>query len=675
MKKAASQRAMLPQLEALESRLFLDASPAVTVSVVAHTLYIIGDRDAYSYDQISISQTGKGAYDIFGMGSTLVGKGGENLDSQSVTGVTRNIVIDMPAGCGSVELGSDLHVGDVDPVTLQGARGSISIRGADYVFLGGTPVTARVSISANPADGDTIQFTNALGAVQTLELGNGVLHNPNNIRVPIGRDESGTTRNFIAAVNKYLTNLVMIQPHYTGPNPGDCYLTWFAGTAGNQPIVASSANIYVDQVTRGADYSLDAQNVTIEMGNPNSYPSVLSLGTLSATPDVYASAIHGSLSVIGGRGDDVVAIGNASIHGNFTAKLGVGNNRLAFISTAGSYGQNLGWVGGNMTYYGGATGDNDLVFSSAAMGSALAVITGAGNDTVDLGGAQVAGNATLNLGAGNDTVDMSGVQAARNVTLNLGTGNNDFMSYGATAANFGGNVRFTTVGSGTNTFGIESTAGPSNIAGGLTIRTGAGFNTIGFDANVAGNLFVNSGGSQSEDMVGGDGGTVRGTATIRTGKAGSDDFVSSTIDLENMTFIRGIAISAGAGSHQVMIAGCEFCRHDGSFSFNGGVGSDTFFINAYTGSTRPSTFWGGVNIKLGAAAGIGSLTIGASPATGGAGDAYSYARFLSTVSAPVFNCGTGNNIVVYYLDAALRYIPNQFLLSPVVIPGIRGRIL
>ncbi len=205
MKKATSPRAAVAQLEALESRLLL--SGTVTVSLVSGTLNITGD---VSDNHISLLQTAPGAYTIAGLEGTLVKKGASILASQQVTGATKDISIDMSvgavngnAGNDTVELAGDLHVGNVNLTTLQGTRGNFTFKGSagnDQLFLGGTPATASLTFNANPADGDTVQLTDALGNVQTMEFDTGALHNANDLPVAIGANAAATLTNFRAVL-------------------------------------------------------------------------------------------------------------------------------------------------------------------------------------------------------------------------------------------------------------------------------------------------------------------------------------------------------------------------------------------------------------------------------------------------------------------------------------------
>jgi hypothetical protein len=764
MKKTISARAVSPQLEALESRLLLSGG-TVQVLVVAKVLDITGDSAS---NHISIAQTGLGDYTIAGLDGTLVktGANGTPAASQQVTGATKDIAIDMSvgavdgnAGNDIVELASDLHVG-VDPATLQGTRGSITFKGSagdDQLLLGGTAATASAVFNANPADDNTIQITDALGVTKTLEFDTGALHNAGDIPVAIGANAGATMTNFLTALKGSTLHISEFNTSTGGVTSSE--LLSIAGTAGNQPIVVTSANIAATNFTGGVDYLLDALNVTATMGDGG---NVLALGSLSTTPANFASTIHGNLSVTAGKGDNLTVSANVCVHGNLTASLGAGDNLLTVASTEDTDGEALGRVDGSLKYSGGvgddfvdmengevggsvtddagsstntgkdgidadgttigggvtiaymSTGDAHVDLVSAAMDNSLSVTTGAGDDTVNLSGADIVGKTTLNLGVGNntlnagqnsgviaifegpfaftatslanslnsinlqsadmdstmgvttgasnDSVDMSGALVSGNVSLNLGAGNNSFLATGATAANFWGNVGFMATGGGNNTVTVGTTSGMANIIGGLKIATGSGNDTIGFDANILGNLSLNTGTSLTGDTITGSGGTVTGTAGISMGNTAG----TSAINLLNTTFINSTALRLGLGTNNVDVEGSEFCRRNGTFSLTGGIGVDNISFAADVDYARPTTFWRGVNVHLGG--GSDTLKIGASTVAGGTGDANTYARFLSALGAPAFYAGAGTNHIYYQLenDTPGLTIANQFLLTPVI---------
>ena len=831
MKKTTSPRAAFAQLEALESRLLL--SGTVTVSVVANVLKIAGD---VSSNQISIAQTGLGAYTIAGLDGTQVKLGANVAASQQVAGATKDISIDMSvgavggnAGDDIVELASNLHVG-VAPATLQGTRGSITFKGSagnDQVFLGGTAATGTVTFNANPADADTIQITDAVGNSTTFEFDTGALHNQSDTQVVIGASAADTMTSFLAAVKASDLHLTA-QDTSTGGSVS-CQLLSIPGTAGNQPVVVTSPsdNITATDLTGGADYLLDALNVTATMGDGK---SLFSLGSLSTTPVNFASTIHGNLSITGGKSNDLVVDSNVCVHGTLTASMNTGNNKLVLVSSLDTHGERLNRVDGNMSYTAlagdndidmelgevggtlkvslgtaggngndihadgaiingavsytaGPAGDNTVDFTSALLGSTLGVTTGSGNDTINLNGANIIGNVTVNPGAGtnllsadqnngasasilgafsytttsgafdentlefvsatlgstlsvtagasSNSVDLSGVNVAGKTTLALGTGSNDveaatqpifagafsftatspagqtntlslaspvfgggvtvttgasddtidlsgarvignttisvgaglntFQVIGTPAAKFLGNFAFTATGSGDDSVTVGDTSGASTVAGGLTIATGSGDDTVDFDANVAGNLSINTGTSGSGDTIDGSGGTVTGTATIKAGNTAGTE----VIDLLNVTFMRATAITTGAGTTNADVEGSEFCRRDGAFSLTSGGASNVSVATA-TSYARPTTFWRGVNVTLGSGGDL--LKIGASTVAGGTGDANTHALFLSAASAPAFNAGTGTNHLYDQLENGTLglTILNTFLLTPLV---------
>jgi hypothetical protein len=501
----------------------------------------------------------------------------------------------------------------------------------------------------------------------------------------------------------------------------------FPGSAFNhETIVVSSATITASAFIGGTDYSLDVQNVTATLGDGG---NLLTLGT-STNMDNYPSTILGNLSVTGGKGADIVTPIDTTIHGNLTANLGAGDNTLDIVSTPvggnlnytglggadnirmstgevdGTLTANMGAAGANsngifaewaningaVTYTASGTGDNDLDFSSATLAKKFSVTTGAGDDTVQLNGANITGNTTLNVGsgandvtsadaagaggliesgalsvtggAGDDTVDLSGAQVTGNVTTTLGGGDNSFLSTGSTAATFGGNVNFTTTDKGDNQFVIVGGGNANSIAGGLTVNTGAGDDTVNVTTNVGGNLSINTGTSPDGDLIDCSDGVVTGTATIKSGNAGN---IYGGLQIWGMTFKHATTLGTGTGTNSVDIEGCDFGSLGGAFNLTSGAGADTVKIAASTGFA-PTIFRTAVNVSLGA--GNDTLQIGASSDTadGGTGDANTHASFLSSVSHPVFNGGAGASKITYLNEGGNNALPiaNVFTLTPVI---------
>ena len=663
-------------------------SSAVTVSVVSNSLKITGDAGD---DHISIAQTDAGAYTITGLDGTQVRLGASVSGSQQVTGATKDISIDMGvgavkgnAGNDTVELAGNLQAGN--GVTL----GSIIYKGGsgnDRVFLGGVSARATVTFNANPLKGDTVQMTDPMSIAKTFEFVNDLtdtLSDPSNLPVLIGAAASDTMVNFLGAVNEH-AGLVPADASVGGAS---CQLMALPGSAGNhETIVVSTTNITASSFTGGADYMLNVKNVTVTLGDGG---NLLGLGTLSTTTDNFPSTILGNLSVTGGKNHDVVAATNVYTYGNLAANLGAGDNNLT-LDTAGSptagrqgrVGGNLNYTGlggadnivlansevdgtltanvglagansngldageallkGAVTYTAGATGNNDLDFSWASLGKTLAVTTGGGDDTVQLDSAQVTGN----------------------VTMTLGGGDNSFLSLGPTIVTFGGNVSFTTTAKGDNQFVIVGGGGAANnIAGALTVTTGAGDDTVNITTNVGGNLSINTGTSPDGDMIDCSDGVVTGTATIKSGNAGN---VYGEFQIWGMTFKHAATLGTGTGISGVDIEGCDFGSLGGAFNLTSGAGADTVKIAASTGFA-PTTFRGAVNVSLGA--GNDTLQIGASSDTadGGTGDANTHASFLGSVSRPIFNGGAGTSTMNYLNEGGNIALPiaNVFTLTPAI---------
>jgi hypothetical protein len=674
VKKAISPPATLLQLEALEPRLLL--SGVVTVSVVSGTLKITGDS---ADNQISIAQSPaiRGNYTIAGLEGTQVkiGATGTPGSVQVVNNVFKDISIDMSVGAKSgnagndtVELASNLYVGNVDPGTHLGTFGSLTYKGAagnDQVFLGGTTAAASVTFNTNPVNGDTIQLTDALGNAQTLEFDDaGGTAQTGNVQVTIGTNSADTMASFLIAL--YESNLQFNAQDTSSSSEVSCELLAIPGSAGVQPIVVTSPSdsITATDLLGGIDYLLEAQNVTVGLGDG---ANLATLGTVSTTPANFASTILGNLSITGGKGtDDIVAANDT--HGNFTANLGAGDNSLfmAGIPGAGSLGRvsgNLSYTGlggadnidlqnsevdgtltanvgaagahsngldalgatlkGAVTYTAGATGNNDVDFLSATLSKTLAVTTGAGDDTVELNGANIAGAVTVNpgsgsnnfyvlqnnstsanlqgavsytasgdntldftsatlgktlavtTGSGTDTVTLDGAQVTGSTAMKLGGGTN-IISVGqdqdnGISANIQGAFTYTATGGTNDMNDVQFATG--TFGGAFTVTTGASQDTVDLsEANIAGKvtLALGAGVNELDNSTTGIGPTIGGAFSYTATSAAGD---SNTIDLTSPKFSSTVSVTTGASDDTVTLDGANI---SGATTMSLGAGTNDF---------------------------------------------------------------------------------------------------
>jgi hypothetical protein len=562
--------------------------PTVTVSVASNSLKITGDALG---DQISIAQTGTGVYTITGLNGTEVKLGAVVADSQQVAGATKDITITMGAGDNTVKFVSNLHVGNVNLGTLLGTRGSITYTGGsgiDHVLLGGSTATASVAFTANPANLDTMTLTDALGNTQTFEFDTGALQDQSDIPVNIGATAADTMTNFLAALNEHLLGLLSTEVSSDGKA---CELVSLPGTAGNQPIVVSSANIAASNFTGGADYLLDAQNVTVNMGDGD---NGLSLGTLSTTPASFGSTLLGNLSVTGGKNDDLAVAMDIHVTGNVTANLGAGDNALGVVTTPEAPGAGLSRVGGNFSYTGGAAGDIVDLINGQVGGTLTANMGTAGNDSneffgqratfsgavtytggptgdndVDFDLATFDKNVTVTTGAGDDTIDLGGAQVAGTVTVTAGTGTNYFnlSPENATDANVVGAVKFTATSVANEHNSVQVIS--ATLHNTLGVTTGASDDSVNLSgASITGNttLSLGTGNNDAED---GTGATIAGNFSYTaTSVAGS----TNTVTLTSGAFGGTFGLTTGASDDTVNLAGSTIT---GKATLNVGNGTNT----------------------------------------------------------------------------------------------------
>jgi hypothetical protein len=127
----------------------------------------------------------------------------------------------------------------------------------------------------------------------------------------------------------------------------------------------------------------------------------------------------GTFSVTAGDGNDRVTLAGSKIDGDTTATLGNGEDRLRLVGDtyAGNFTATLG---------GAASTAADWVMTNASKFSqAFSLTTGGGNDTVRMFGlTDVTGAATIDLGAGDDIVQLGVSEYAGDLSIDGGTGTN-----------------------------------------------------------------------------------------------------------------------------------------------------------------------------------------------------------------------------------------------------------
>jgi hypothetical protein len=330
---------------------------------------------------------------------------------------------------------------------------------------------------------------------------------------------------------------------------------------------------------------------------------------------------NGNLFVNAGNGNDTVTLTGVALLGNVTVLGGLGNDNVA-LNDSGST------IGGNVLLA-DSKGNDTLTLNGAVLGST----TVSGVNEIDIGVEAaffLAGNVSIvNFDGFGTTVtvdgSVDGVDAGAfgknfsvtsgptadlvqffsasvvggNATFNLGEGANTLFARsgneGGNGAQFNENLTFTG-GSGVDTFDTDS---PIAVGGNLTLNLGDGNNVTFFGQpfTVAGNMYVNAGNGDN-DMNSGEeffGGQIAGNLSFRLGNGnnrvtlgegatvGGD--VNYTLGNGNNTladsagtFIGGtLRLRAGNGNNSytanraaLYVLDMHFGNGDDSFTYGGG---------------------------------------------------------------------------------------------------------
>lgn len=424
-------------------------------------------------------------------------------------------------------------------------------------------------------------------------------------------------------------------------------------------------------VTTGAgDDSVNFNSPTLVVGALNvdlkDGTNLFSVGSSAASLEA------GTVSIKAGKGDDTITLNATSlftVNAALNVSLGSGTNLLT--------GAGAGLNAGVFNYTAGTTGDDTLNFTGAELrvldNTVLNLGGGTNSTTIDsTTSAYFGGNLTISGMAGDDSliVDTPSAIILGNFNVLLGNGTNLVQDTGA--ALFVGGALSYTGGTGNDLF--DSSAADLTIVGKVTFKGGGNLpggsdilylrpingmvgpiihtGSAGMDSLQLGDqngtsttqLFIM--GSVTGTMAAGDNGasindtTIQGTLTIQsTGTVAHAD----SVIINQSTLNGAINLSLGAGASNTEINDGIF---RGAFLANLGAGADTLLIDAASGTSALSSWYGTVKVFGGAGADV--ITLGSNPVAPSAGNIfYRTVTIDGGADADIFN--QGNNTFVFGL--------------------------
>ena len=361
--------------------------------------------------------------------------------------------------------------------------------------------------------------------------------------------------------------------------------------SGNDTVDGSSGNdvIYMNGGTAAIVLGSGINVVNIEgvdgptTINATSGTDTINIGSLAPASGGILGDIAGMVTVTG----DKATVVNVDDTGDPDAETGT-------LTASTLSGLDLG---GTISYSGLAQlnislglGGNTFYIAGTAAGTATSLDSGSGNDTVNVGTTAsqangvvdpVAGPVTINGGGGFDVLNVNDTGSAIDKT---GTLTKDTI----TGLGMGGGITYDSVqtvnvslGSGNNTFNVQSTSVETNILGGWfknVFNVGSLAPLLGgiLDA-IAGNLTIDGGLGQSVLNVDDDGSTAAKSGTL-TASTLTGMAMLGGITYDN---VYSLNISVGSGNDQFTVANTDRA----STFIHTGAGNDTVYVQSIDGNT------------------------------------------------------------------------------------------
>lgn len=364
---------------------------------------------------------------------------------------------------------------------------------------------------------------------------------------------------------------------------------------------------------------LDIKNITVRTGGGDDVITV---------EDVQ---LGGNLTIDAGTGDDIVVIGGGEavghiLGGSLTVKTGLGDDSIAIEGVHVKGNVNLNDVGGatlvtlteldvgrqlNIQTAAGT----DQVNLSDSVAQNVKIKTGLGDATINvdslaatnlnvearggaagvsLDGLVLGGSLAVRTGAGIDTVEVGSALIARNATIATLEGGDTVMFAGAESAlRIGGNLSIATH-AGDDTVALENL----RVIGRTNIDLGVGENELHVGAEGDVQLFASGltiKGGAGTDLVELDELQVVGQTRVDLGHG--DNILRIGAGLGTQSFLGNVVVSSGAGTDLVSIDNSYFAAN---VNLRLGAGDDTVEVNQNGGVSTGIV--GKVDVRLDAGA-------------------------------------------------------------------------
>jgi filamentous hemagglutinin family protein len=386
------------------------------------------------------------------------------------------------------------------------------------------------------------------------------------------------------------------------------------GTSG---LIAGAAAITLTDSANNFQGAVSLTGTTAQISNRLNTGEALTLGTLSLTGDLTATARGGTLNLgTGTVGGNVTATSNGGaitqtagglVIGG-TSTLNAGSAAITLTDAANDFQSTVNLTGGTTQVVSTKTATSALTLGTVSTGALTAT---AGGGALNLGTGTVTGALTATSGGGAISQAAGGLAVTGNASINAGSAaitlNDAANDWGGSVALTGGTTQITSTASASSTLTLGAIT-----TGALTASTGGGALTLG-TGTVTGALSATSGGGSITQATGGL--TVTSTSTLNAGAGnitlsdgtnnhlnGDVTLTGNAVDVRSAGNLSVVSLTQPANQSLTLYSGGVLTLPAGLTDID--TGTADLSLTSLGGSFAPAGKFSGTNITVAAGTGL-----------------------------------------------------------------------